>query len=396
MNGATVKVWRARAGRLFLLAGMLLQAGCATHTLEAARGHFYAGRFNAAEEKLSDENTAGLNRVLVLMERGTIRQAAGKYDTSARDFDKAWSELDQMTDISVSQDTGSMVINDNVQEYRGAHFERTLLHAVDAMNYLAIGKWDDAAVEARRITRLLEPEQRKDYPEDAYSRYVAGFCFEMLGDASAAEFEYKKAKALAKHLAIDEKTGAIHTSSNRTSRYGAAGDTGELVCFVAQGRSPRGADLLNNYRQFDHAPYAEIVSQGRVLGRSYNLADTVDLAFTTEQILAARKAVKTVARIAAKEVIAHQVEQQDELIGALVRIVLIGLLEQPDIRRWETLPRWLQVARVSCPPGLKEFDVVFRDAGGRELGRQHITAPLQRNGRISVSFCRDIAAQPGG
>ena len=55
--------------------------------------------------------------------------------------------------------------------------------------------------------------------------------------------------------------------------------------------------------------YAEIVHQGKLLGRSYNLADTVELAFTTDQIEAVRKMVKTVGRVMVKEAIADAVER---------------------------------------------------------------------------------------
>lgn len=395
MNRPVVQIVRYRAAAAgALLACLLLASGCGTGALDVARGQFYAGRFDAADQTLSDEGDGGINRVLLLMERGTIRQAAGRYETSARDFDRAHGEIEDMTAISVSQDTGSMVINDTVQEYRGEPFERTLMHAIDANNYLALGRWDDAAVEARRITKSLEPDVLGDYPEDAYSRYVAGLCFELANDASAASFQYRRAAAVARDLSIDEKTGRIAAGSNAPPVRPAAGESAELVCLVALGRSPTGDELLRRYRGISRPPYAEIVAGDRVLGRSVNLADTADLAFITAEKQAFKKAAKTVARIAAKEVLAHQLEQQDELVGALARLVLIGFLEQPDTRRWETLPRWLQVARVSCPPDLREFTVVFRDSGGHEIGRQHIVQPLQRRGRVFVSFCRDVAPRP--
>lgn len=382
---------RAIVSGAVLFGGLLLSTGCGTTAIETARAQFYAGQFNAADATLSKEPDNGINRVLLLMERGTIRQAAGNYEPSAKDFDRANHEIEDMTAISVSQDSGSMVVNDNVQEYRGAPFERTLMHALDANNYLALGQWDDAAVEARRITKSLDPEVRKKYPEDVYSRYVAGLCFELANDSSAAAFEYRKASAIARGFHIDPQTGAFSASSNKPPARGSAGDTHEIVCLIAMGRSPRGEDLHNNFRSYDRAPHAEIYVGDRLLGHSYTLSDTADLAFTTEQIDAARKAVKTVARIAAKEVVAAQVEKNNELAGALIRLILIGILEQPDVRRWETLPRWLAVARVPCPPDLKEFDVVFKNSNGVAIGRRHITEPLRCKGRTYVSFCRDIA-----
>ena len=131
--------------------------------------------------------------------------------------------------------------------------------------------------------------------------------------------------------------------------------------------------------------------QGELLGRSYNLADAVELAFTTDQIEAVRKMVKTVGRMVVKEAIADPVERnQNDALGALVRFVLIGLLERPDVRRWETLPRWLQVARVPCPPNLDRFDVVLKTFNGVTMRTIHVDKPITRRRNTFVSFCRDI------
>jgi hypothetical protein len=101
--------------------------------------------------------------------------------------------------------------------------------------------------------------------------------------------------------------------------------------------------------------------------------------------------VKTVARVAVKEAIAASVESEtSDVFGDLVRLVLIGLLEEPDTRQWETLPRSLQVVRVPCPDGLTEFDVVFKNAAGHTTDTLRVAAPLQRHRNTYVSFCRDL------
>ncbi|MFH0907252.1 MAG: hypothetical protein V1929_00615 [bacterium] len=384
-----------------LLAITACSAGCSTPSLDRARHDFYAGRFQAADQVLTKEEPTGNSRVLYLMERGTIRQAEGHYEKSSKDFIEAFDILDRMAAVSVTKDTGSMVINDTVQDFKGAPFERTLLHTFTAKNHLAQANWVNAAVEARRIIISLAPEQKSDYPDDAYSRYMAGFCLEMIDDDSNAALQYREADEISSVVHVDDRTGRLSSKTKSTDTNAPSAfvndpiDTfpwaQELVCFVMTGRSPRGSDLQQGHRwAADTASFAEIRHEGQVLGRSYTLADTVDLAFTTEQKEAVRKMIKTAARVAAKETIAHQVEQNDELLGALVRLVLIGMLEQPDLRRWETLPRYLQVARVPCPPDLKEFDVVFKSSNGGETGRQHITNPITHRRRMYVSFCRDI------
>ncbi len=294
-----------------------------------------------------------------------------------------------------------MVVNDTVQDYRGPPYERTLLHAFTAKNHLAQAHWDDAAVEARRIIKSLQPEIKGDYPDDAYSRYVTGFCLELIDDPSNAALQYRNASSLLKDLTVDEDSGHILATPNKEATTNDTYVSGtrwfrerswknELVCFVLLGRATSPSDEWTEPWRAAEPMYAELYCKGQYLGRSYNLADTVELAFTSEQIDAARKVAKTVGRVVLKEVIAEQVDRNvDPAMGDLVRLVLIGLLERPDARRWETLPRWLQVARIPCPPDLDSYDVVFKTATGGTVRQIHVESPITRRRNTFVSFCRD-------
>jgi hypothetical protein len=252
-------------------------------------------------------------------------------------------------------------------------------------------------VEARRIIESLHPDTRGDYPEDAYSRYLAGFCLEMIGDDSNAAVQYRKAAELAPAVIIDEQTGWLRPGETGAVASAAApgrapnGSEAELVCILQCGWVPRGNQSLREALPRGGTAYAEIYHGGTYLGRSHNLSDTADLAFTTAQIEEARKVAKSVARVVVKEAIAESVEHyHNEALGDLVRVVLIGLFEQPDTRRWETLPRRLQVARVSCPEDLEEFEIVFKDAAGRTMSTRRVRQPITRRGRTLVSICREV------
>ncbi len=372
---------------LFLVVVISCVTGCATTGLESARHDYYRGDYRAAAADLDTQTYPQRDRVLFKMERGTIRQAAGNYDGSNRDFISAYDDIAAMTAIQVVQDTGSLVVNDTVQDYRGAPFERTMLHAFTAKNHLMLANFENAAVEARRIIESLKPEVRGDYPEDAYSRYMAGFCLGLMGDWSNAALQYRLAAELAPQLAIDERSGFIAPAGNQPA---SSGDTNhELVVFVLIGRSPSGQELLNQRRPYQPAGYADIIIDGTRAGRSYQLADTVELAFTTQQKDAIKEAAKTVTRVAMKEIAAHQIDQHNEALGALFRIIMIGLLEQPDIRRWETLPRSLQVARVPCPENPREISVRFNTRAGSPQRTIPLTQPLPRRGNTYIAIVRD-------
>ncbi|HPG00628.1 MAG TPA: hypothetical protein PLE77_11210 [Kiritimatiellia bacterium] len=370
----------------------LLVSGCATPALDASRHDFYQGNYDKAEKELADIPATDKDRVLYLMERGTVRQARGRYEDSSRDFIAASDGIDKLETYSLSRGASSMVINDAVQDFRGAPYERSLLHAFTAKDFLALGKWDDAAVEARRIIKTLDPMARGDYPEDAYSRYMAGFCLELIDDPSNAALQYRKAAGLMQSGWINENTGrflAAPPAAGVAPREAAPAH--ELVCFILIGGSGSGS----SYAHGGGAVYATVENEGQTLGRSYHLSDTAELAFSTEQVEAVRKAAKTVGRVLVKEAIAESFEQRNNpFLADLIRFVMIGLLERPDTRRWETLPRLLQVARVPCPAGLKAFDVTFRNAAGTPVQTQHVVKPISQRGNIYVSFCRDLPLAP--
>ncbi len=380
-----------RASGLVMLALLAAVAsGCASSSLNQARREYHSGDYRKAAETLEKADFPERDRVLFMMERGMIRQAAEHYDDSTKDFLDAYETLEEMTAISVTKDTASMVINDNVQNFHAVPFERTLLHTFTAKNHLLQSNWENAAVEARRIIQSLSAEAKKDYPDDAYSRYMAGFCLSMIGDWSNAALQFREAGKLLPALQIDERTGLITPGTNAPASPTPGANTGhELVVFALIGRSPTGQELHNQRRPIMPAGFAEIVIDGQTAGRSYALTDTADLAFTTKQKDAIRDMAKTVSRIALKEATAYQLDKQNELVGALYRIIMIGLLEQPDVRRWETLPRSLQVARVPCPTDPQEIQVRFVHSPGGAGRTLHLKPPYIQNRNTRILVVRD-------
>jgi len=369
-----------------LLMAMVIASGCATPTLNEARFAYYQGRYQEAASRIAEDHYTKADRVLFKMERGMIRQAAGDLEGSNRDFIEAYDEIEQMTAISVVQDTGSMIINDNVQDYSGAPFERTLLHSFTAKNHLLLNDYENAAVEARRIINSLMPDVRKDYPEDAYSRYMAGLCLGLIGDWSNAGLQYRLAQQLVPSLKIDERTGFISGFGNPPP---VQQNSHELIVFVLMGRSPTGSELLNQHRPIYPVGYAEIFIDGNMAGRSYELADTVELAFTTKQKDALKETAKTVTRVAMKEAAAISIEQNNEALGALFRIIMIGLLEQPDVRRWETLPRSLQIARVPCPGNPQNIEARIRGYSGGNMRTIRLQPASAAGSRTYIAVMRD-------
>ena len=377
---------------------LLLLGGCATAPLAAARTHFYRGDFERADQSLAQVPAGQTDRILVLMERGRIRQSCRRYEASTRDWQEAVDLGEKLDYYSLSQGTASLAINDTVMNFLGAPYERTLVHAFAAKSYLAMSMWDDAAVEARNIIRRLE--NLYGFPDDAYSHYLAGFCLEMSGDPEGAAFQYRAVAKMANGFTIGESDGHIALTNNLSAaiqpgpnaqKPRESRNTGEVVCFVAMGRTPTLQGHASHSPGFGlgAAPYAELYCNNQYLGRTYAFSDTGRLLADTERRLAALRLAKEATRIAAKEAVAAAVSHENELLGEVLRLILFAM-EVPDTRQWETLPEWLEIGRMPCPEDMKSYTVVFKDGAGCTLKEKVMTAPIARRGKTFVSFCRDL------
>ncbi|MFH1477955.1 MAG: hypothetical protein ABIH24_10785 [Verrucomicrobiota bacterium] len=381
---------RCGAGLAVCLAGFM--AGCASPPLQTARANFYAGKFEQANTNLASIPKDNKDEILFLMERGMIRQNLGQYKESATDWRRA-GDLDAKLDAySVSQGASSLIVNDRMLSFRGMPFERTLMYAFLAKNYLADSNWDYAAICARNIIKKLE--NLDGFPDIAYGRYMAGFCLELIADEGNAAIQYRAASRLLQdNILIDALSGDILPTTNTVcstatmAKAALRTEPAELVCFIAMGRMPAGELHGDFYSQFP--PYAEIYCNDEYLGRSYPFANTADLMMASQHRLAAMQLAKDATRIATKVAIAETMKQQNDVLGALVFLALFAM-EAPDTRCWETLPLWLEIARVPCPVDLKSYSVVFKSAAGAILGKKVITTPLSRHGNIFISFCRDV------
>lgn len=394
-NFATSPVSLVSSAAVGCLALAFFVSGCASSSMESARTSFYNGNLIKAAADLNNaDDVKEKDHVLFLMERGLIRQSLGQYKDSTRDFNQASDKLDLMITKSVSEGASSMVINDMVLSFMGNPYERTLMHAFCAKSYLAMLDWDDAAVEGRRIIKTLSDEERRGFPEVAYARYVAGLTLELVDEGSNARLQYRKASTAAPGVSVHDRSGCVIPNYATNRYFSASAPTlplranpawdHDLVCFVLIGGIAPSGDQLSP------ASYADIFIDGIKAGRSYTLSDTAELLTKSEEKKALKKTAKAITRIVAKDAIADVIERENEALGVLTRVVLIGLLEQPDLRRWETLPRYLQVARVACPANLRQFEVVYRTPTNFEIQRVKVTTPLVKRGRVFVSFCRDL------
>jgi tetratricopeptide (TPR) repeat protein len=383
---------RLRPLGVVLLASVAVSfcSGCATASLDRARDRYRHGQLEQAELAIGRIDESGHNALLEFLERGTIRQSRGDYPGSTDDFLQAADVAERLDYLSLSQSAASFVVNDTVQAYRGVPYERMLLHAFAAANYLQMGKVDDAAVEARRMIAMTA--NLDGFPDIAYCRYLAGLCLELQGDFEGARFQYRQVNMLFPNARVDEATGRIRAAPGASigdARQSAARNSSrELVCFVGTGSLSTRFSGASQWRMAD-AVSVDVFVNGTPAGGTISLTDMRAVLTMTNARLAAMRAAKTTTRVGLKYTVAALASRDETGLASLIAFLLF-VLETPDTRQWETLPQQLHVARVSCPDKVESVRLVFRSSNGGVLGDRTLPSPITLNGNTYVAICREL------
>ena len=386
-----------------------------------------AGAFETALDHVSDRDEAApRDKLLRSLYDGIVAYYAGEYARSGKSLRAADEMAEDRYTKSVSRGALSLVSNDLVLPYMPGHTERLLVHYYGALGYLNRGDVPGAAVEARRMSQLLEQfdENRSDADRStrAFLRYFAGAVFEAAGETNDADVAYRNAAALAgpKALPIDSSVPA---------------GSGEVIVllergFVAQrveeqlhiGVDENERDSLANtkgtrdlpapetvigrmMRQLDSAPDSGVYRSGtprhlrrerhydddsdelllkiawpvflrplrETLPATVTLPDNRSASFAlvgdiSEGIVADYRRqrlmllTRTVARAAVKLAAAEAAEKKKGSAGRTLATLAGAVLEHADTRSWHLLPADVALTRLTLPAGRHRLTVRMGEA----------------------------------
>ena len=172
MNKPTMEIL-IQSGKLFgLAAGMaILVTGCQTYKppMESWRqgnAPESAKQFTAKAEK---KKTGNKDVIIWRLEQGATLRAAGQYRESNAAFDAAEEKINEYDDkakVSVSQETKALLSNQANLPYEGRDYDKIMLNAYKALNYLQLGEPDKARVE------LVRASQRQQDAEENNKRRI--------------------------------------------------------------------------------------------------------------------------------------------------------------------------------------------------------------------------------
>jgi uncharacterized protein len=163
---------------------------------------FYKGKYlEAAKMLLPYVNKENEDQLVFMMEAGLMLHAGGDFKTSNSVFLPAGKIADNIA-TRVSQQIGSLFLNDTVTNYKGEDFEVVLLHYYLGLNFMMMGDSENARVEFNKIDVLLRSMKETGaglYKQNLMAKYLYGIAYETSAvtmkddnDYNDAYIEYKQ------------------------------------------------------------------------------------------------------------------------------------------------------------------------------------------------------------
>jgi hypothetical protein len=414
-------------------------AACATFsdTIQSTERSLAQQQPKAALAEYEKLKPGAADRVLYLMNKGMLLRMTGDYEESTRALEEAKGLIEQLRALSLREQALSFTVNDASKAFIGEDFERVMVNAYLALNYLEQGRLDDARVEALQVDVLLRDKGQKTtivkpYEEDAFARYLTGIIYEDEGEWSDAMIAYRKAyEAYEKQLkafGVEMPESLKHDLIRLADRMGLPDEAkkyreefdikntmseaelsqlGEVILIVHAGLAPikrEHATTLPNpatgrilrialpqYKSraqpFGYASLAADSSPPVQTSRVENIQAIAEKTLDAEMPLITARAV---ARMAAKDTVAAVAGSNSNdaggaaLLSLLVNVAAVAT-ERADTRSWFTLPGEIHLARLPLPPGDHTLKLELHARDGHVLYSDEIKVTLRKGEKKYLS-----------
>lgn len=384
---------------------LYMLTGCATYQgqVSQARQSLESGQPLHAIELLKPlAEKEGKDRLVYLLDLGTTHQIAEQWGESNRVFLMADRLAEQVDYHSVTAVGGSLLLSEEMVQYKGDTFEKFFINAYLAMNFLALGDFDSALVEARRINQKylkFRAEEAKSFQQNTFGLWLSGVAWEATGSFDDAFIAFKNAwdldpdnSVIARDLLRAAKLSRRQLEYQKLrARIPSPIDdaikrdrsSGEVIVLIQQGWGPRKEPDPSSPR---FPILRSVYSQTRnVEARIQERVVTSEVVYQVDE--AARKTLqedydilvaKRLGGYVAKEVVADQIRQKDELLGFIAQVAMHAS-DRADLRQWSFLPETIQVIRIILPVGEHSIELRGLD------GYNNATGELKLFERVQVS-----------
>jgi hypothetical protein len=394
--------------RAVLFAALAGLTGCAT--LRATMGGYETGPDGIARpqqrlrEALAREDFRTAfgwqedDDLLRALNTGVSRYYAKQFARSASVLDSAALIADDRITTSVSRAGLALLTNDLARAYQPRRTERLFIAYYGMLAYARLEHWEDAAVEARRLSELLA-QYTADRADDerathATLHYLAGVVFERAGERAESQVAYRNARVLVPSspntelrtadsegevLVVVERGFVAHRvtesinvflgKSHRDSLRGDGDDGGphRHRDHNADDDEEGGYWLAVAFPALRHSVYTRggepnLLVDG-VVSQASRMASVLDDALAADERRERSLYIaRGIARAAAKYVVTKAVKDKKGEVAGTIANIGASLLERADVRSWHLLPQELTLLRVRVLPGERSMQLRFGDA----------------------------------
>ena len=425
-----------------LAAAGLVASGCggpssaSKKTVNAFLSHNKYAEAEAFIEKGKVSEYGKRNQILYYLDKGLVQHHAGKFKESDDNFDLAEQRMDALYTTSVSKAGAMLVINDATMDYAGEPFERALTNVFRALNYVFLGKPEEALVESRKVERFLtelgdKVGSKAAYKDDAFARYLDALLYADAGKKDDARISYQAAQTAYADYATAYGTPVPHFEFPTDKKK-----RGEVVFIHYNGIAPRkitktfqiawnqalplmqksgdaeaddarvknaltagfmGSAVTVAFPAYTQDPYT--ITSSEILVDNLPVASTVlmeDVSSIAAKTLEARMgAIKTraIVRATVKYILAETASKAaakgcDQMPGGYFAVQACKMAsrgiahgvaaasEYADTRGWAALPAQIRMARVKLEPGSHDVSIHYKNSAGVMISSETFSGVL--------------------
>jgi len=181
---------------------LIVLTGCATYYQKTIRFQSYImeGEIEKARQWLNknDKDKEGKNELLYHMYRGWVSWMLDDYNNSNADLETADLLIEDYRK-QIGFEALALISNPRVKPYQAEDVEKVMVNYFKALNYIQLGNYEDAIVEARRITIKLQKlndkykDRKNRYSDDAFAHVIIGMLYDADHDYNNAFIAYRNA-----------------------------------------------------------------------------------------------------------------------------------------------------------------------------------------------------------
>lgn len=385
-------------GFLVALSALLLLSGCASFSSNFAKVENAAATRNidVAIQTLDQLKLDGANQVLHHLNKASLLRMQGNYTESNAEFDQAKRLMEEMSAVSVTEQAGSVIVNERMKSYEGLPNEQLSVYSLAALNYLQMNDLDAAAVEARQFD-VQQGLIASKYPEakylsGAFERYLNAMVYQSAGEMDSARIEMEKAvegytanSSFGVPRALTEDLARIAEDKRVKSEvvfvlHNGLGPTMEDFTIRVPNPNPMAGSAILSLAVPKLVKRPVPVSRVVLSSDSKSTTSEVveDVNDTAEKSLSDRLpaiTARAVARMVAKNLLAGQAKERSAAVAGPFSFLAdmaidagAAISESADTRTWALLPGNIHMARLSLPAGEHTVTATYYGEGGMVIG----------------------------